>query len=158
MCINIKKYKPYTKYFQWDPAASPPRHPGGGARHRLRQRGPEGEAVGAAAARAAAAGPGGADHEGAELPALPRGEVPPDQREHQPEGAVVGPGADRHPPRHGRLADETPQEFLRGQEISLIESFLWVGSMPLHHHYLILQSNILLLIFFHGSFTVLHIP
>ena len=66
--------------------------PGWRARYRLRQRGPEGETFRAAAESEAVAGPGGADHEGAELPALPRGEVPPDQREHQPEGAVVVSG------------------------------------------------------------------
>ena len=44
--------------------------PGWRARYRLRQRGPEGEAVRVAAEGEAAAGPGGADHEGAELPEI----------------------------------------------------------------------------------------
>ena len=44
--------------------------PGWRARYRLRQRGPEGETVRAAAESEAAAGPGGADHEGAELPEI----------------------------------------------------------------------------------------
>ena len=89
------------------------------ARHRLRQRGPEGEVVRVAVESEAVAGPGGADHQGAELPEIQRGEVQTDQREHQPESPVVGPGSDRHPPGYGHLADEAPQELLRGQEARL---------------------------------------
>ena len=32
---------------------------------------------------------------------------------------MVGSGADRDSPGHGRLADETSQEFLRGQEVGV---------------------------------------
>ena len=47
---------------------------------------------------------------------VPRGALPSDEREHEPARAVVVPGPDLHPHGHGRLADETPQELLRGQE------------------------------------------
>ena len=51
---------------------------------------------------------------------VPRGAVPLDEREHEPAGAVVVPRADLHPRRDGRVADEAPQELLRGQETRLI--------------------------------------
>ena len=53
---------------------------------------------------------------------VPRGAVPVDEREHEPEGAVVVPCADLHPRRDGRVADAAPQELLRGQEARLIHS------------------------------------
>ena len=51
---------------------------------------------------------------------VPRGAVPLNEREHEPAGAVVVPRADLHPRRDGRVADEAPQELLRGQEARLI--------------------------------------
>lgn len=51
---------------------------------------------------------------------VPRGAVPHNEREHEPAGAVVVPRADLHPRRDGRVADEAPQELLRGQEARLI--------------------------------------
>ena len=51
---------------------------------------------------------------------VPRGAVPLDEREHEPAGAVVVPRADLHPRRDGSVADEAPQELLRGQETRLI--------------------------------------
>ena len=53
---------------------------------------------------------------------VPRGAVPVDEREHEPESAVVVPCADLHPRRDGRVADAAPQELLRGQEARLIHS------------------------------------
>merc|ERR1711884_665302 len=93
------------------------------ARDRLRKRRTEGETLGTAAQGQAAVRPSRADHEGAKLSEVPRGAVPVDEREHEPEGAVVVPCADLHPRRDGRVADATPQELLRGQEARLIHSY-----------------------------------
>jgi len=49
-------------------------------------------------------------------PSVPRGAFPSDQREHQPEGPVVVHRPDPDPGGHRHLADETPEELLRGQE------------------------------------------
>ena len=50
---------------------------------------------------------------------VPRGALPSDQWEHEPESPVVVPGPDLHPRRHGRLANETSQVILRSQETRL---------------------------------------
>lgn len=46
------------------------------------------------------------------LPTVARGALPEDQREYQPEGAVVGHPADPHLRGHQHLADAAPQELL----------------------------------------------
>lgn len=58
---------------------------------------------------------------------VPRGAVPSDEREHQPASPLVVHRADPHPCGHRHLADETPQELLRGQEAGV--TFLLVESL-----------------------------
>lgn len=100
-------------------AACTPGHSGRRARGGLRQGRPEGQAQRTAAASAAATGPGDADHEGAELPAIKRGTLQIDQRKHELTCALLVTGADVRSARHGRLADATSKELLRGQEAGL---------------------------------------
>ena len=50
------------------------------------------------------------------VPSVPWGAFPSDQREHQPARPLVVHRPDPDPRGHRHLADETPQELLRGQE------------------------------------------
>lgn len=74
------------------------------------------QTVRAAAEGPTTSGPGGTDPERAELPALPWGAFPYDEREHEPASSVVVYRSDLHPHHHRHLADETPQELLWGQK------------------------------------------
>lgn len=65
--------------------------------------------------------------------AVPGGAVPHDQREHEPARAVVVHSADHHPHPHRHLADEAPQELLRGQEVGVAPPPTPGGGLPQTH-------------------------
>lgn len=103
--------------------ARTPGHSGRRARGGLRKGRSERQAQRTATASSAAAGPGDADHEGTELPAIKRGALQIDQREHELTRAVLVAGADVRSARHGRMANATSEELLRGQEAGLSSEY-----------------------------------